>query len=162
MTGFVRGTEEAGKPRDSQVRLLLGKAIRVRREKAGLGPQEAAERLGVSRSTLARWERGEGSLWTGGDAGSTDLEMMGRLRECYACAFSELMPRNQYPSAPHDPAARRRFFWQRNHLIGARRADTDGALIAGEAMSGEELDGRECGFQDSHAQPKGGKDAARA
>lgn len=114
-----------GSDLDTHVRGVIGKAIRVRREKAQMTQAEAAEAIGISRDTLIRWERGEGSLWTGGDAGCVDHQAMGRLKEVYRCAMSEIMPRNQYPSAPLDPALRREFFWYRNATI-QRVEDVEG------------------------------------
>jgi transcriptional regulator with XRE-family HTH domain len=102
---------------DARARELIGKAIRVRREKAGMSQQEAAQALGISRDTLIRWERGEGSLWTGGDAGNVDHEMMDRLKRIYGARMDQLMPREQYPSSPIDPAHRREYFSKRNKRI---------------------------------------------
>lgn len=106
---------------DERARELIGQAIRVRREKAQMPQADAARALGISRDTLIRWEQGTGSLWTGDDAGCTDLQMMGKLRELYACKFSEILPRNQYPNAPLDPAKRRDYFAQRNRAIQEAR-----------------------------------------
>lgn len=108
---------QTGKSTDDHVRELIGQAIRVRREKAQMSQAEAAEAIGISERTLRDWERGQGSLWTGGDAGTVDLAAMTKLKEIYSCRFAEIMPRNQYPLAPLDPAARREFFWRRNALI---------------------------------------------
>lgn len=108
---------------DERARELIGKAIRVRREKAGLSRPDAAGLLGISDRTLQRWEEGHGTLWTGGDAGCTDLAMMRKLKEAYGSKMSELLPRNQYPSAPLDPALRREWVWRRNALI--QRVDVD-------------------------------------
>lgn len=102
---------------DERARELIGQAIRVRREKARMSQQEAAEAIGVSRNTLARWEQGEGSLWTGGDAGCVDHLVMVKLKQVYDCRICELLPKNHYPSAPVDPALRREFFWRRNAQI---------------------------------------------
>jgi transcriptional regulator with XRE-family HTH domain len=102
---------------DEQARVLIGRAIKVRREKAQMTLPEAAEALGITRETLTRWEKGEGSLWTGGDAGCVDHTMMAKLKAVYNAEISELMPRNQYPSAPVDPALRRDWVWRRNAAI---------------------------------------------
>ena len=61
----------------------------------------------------------------------------------YGCKLSELLPRNQYPSAPLDPEARQEWIWRRNaQLQGAKteaeiearvqswREQRDGAQLA--------------------------------
>lgn len=104
-------------PADGRVRELIGQAIRIRREKAGMTLEQAAEKLGIDPKTLKRWEGGTGSLWTGGDAGTVDHAMMDRLKEAYGAQAHELYPRNQYPSAPVDPAHRRDWVRRRNAAI---------------------------------------------
>ena len=111
---------------DDRARLLIGEAIKVRREKAGLTQARAAELIGVGRDTLIRWEQGRGSLWAGGDAGATDQVLMAKLREVYQAKFDEL-PRNQYPSAPLDPAKRRVWVKRRNDWIQAGMPKTSQA-----------------------------------
>jgi transcriptional regulator with XRE-family HTH domain len=117
------------------VRWLLGQAIQVRREKAKLTQERAAELLGISARTLIRWEKGEGSLWTGGPDETVDYEMMRKLREVYRASWNEIMPRNQYPSAPLDPVARREFFIRRNALIQGFDPDEAVERIMGRERS---------------------------
>jgi transcriptional regulator with XRE-family HTH domain len=104
-------------PGYARARELLGRAVRVRREKCKLTQAQAAQELGVSRDTVIRWEKGEGSLWTGGPEGTVDYAMMAKLRTVYGAKWDEIMPRNQYPSAPLDPARRREYFIRRNAQI---------------------------------------------
>jgi transcriptional regulator with XRE-family HTH domain len=103
--------------------MLIGQALRLRREKAQLSQEDAAKGLDINVRTLSRWEHGEGSLWTGGDAGCVDHALMERLKVFYSAAASELMPRNQYPCAPLDPALRREFMRRRNAAVAG--IDTD-------------------------------------
>lgn len=105
------------KTADERARELIGQAIKLRREKAEMSQSEAAKALGVDERTLRRWEAGTGSLWTGGDAGHVDFAMMTKLKEVYGARMSELLPRNQYPSAPVDPEKRQEWVWRRNALI---------------------------------------------
>jgi transcriptional regulator with XRE-family HTH domain len=133
------GPKPANDP-DTHVRTLIGQAIRVRREKAGMTQAEAAGALGISERTLRDWEAGRGSLWTGGDAGCVDHAMMRKLREAYAERYAErqgeelrvsmLMPRNQYPSAPLDPVLRRDWVRRRNAMIQGVDVDEYLAMCA--------------------------------
>ena len=102
---------------DARVRERMGSLIRAARERAGLTQAQAAERIGVSRETVGRWERGEGSLWTGGTAGAVDYGLFKTTAEALGCKMSELLPRNQYPSAPLDPEKRREWVRRRNAQI---------------------------------------------
>lgn len=110
-------------PQYDHARELLGKAVRIRREKAGLSQVDAAKLLGISRDTLIRREKGEGSLWTGGPGHTVDHEQMTKLKETYGTKMSEILPRNQYPSAPADPRARREYFIRANARIQGENPD---------------------------------------
>lgn len=105
------------KTADERARELIGQAIKLRREKAEMTQADAAKALGISARTLISWEQGHGSLWTGGDAGHVDFAMMTKLKEAYGAKMSELLPRNQYPSAPLDPEKRQEWAWRRNAAI---------------------------------------------
>lgn len=139
---------ETGNPdTDGRIRLLLGKAIRVRREKAELTMPAAAELLGVSERTLREWEKGQGSLWVGGPGRTLDHAMMERLRVSYGVVSIAVMMegplRNQYPSAPLDPAARREFFAVRNAKIAG--FDPDAAVEAMHRAVNDRMDARQRG-----------------
>jgi transcriptional regulator with XRE-family HTH domain len=87
---------------------LYGKLLKDGREKAGLAQRDVAERIGVAQSTLGRWEKGEIQ---------PDFEALRALAGLYRCKMSDLVPRNQYPSAPLNPAERQFWVWRRNARI---------------------------------------------
>lgn len=133
---------------DMQARALIGAAIRKRREKAQMSQDEAAKALEIDVRTLRKWEAGTGSLWTGGDAGCTDQAQMSKLKDVYNAKISELMPRNQYPSAPLDPALRRDYFWRRNAVIQNQAPAMNSPEADEYVKAMEELRAR------AHGQPK--------
>jgi transcriptional regulator with XRE-family HTH domain len=102
---------------DAKARALYCKILPIRRKKAELSQEQLGEKLGVSAKTIARWEKGEGSLWTGGPGGTIDWPMLRRVAEILRIPLDEIKPRNQYPSAPVDPALRRQWVEQRNRNI---------------------------------------------
>lgn len=70
--------------------------------------KEAAEAAGVSQGTVSKWEAG---------AEQPDYPSFYKLAEAYGCKMSELLPRNQYPSAPLDPVKRLEWVRRRNAQI---------------------------------------------
>lgn len=48
-----------GRPRNDPGRPFCGAAARARRVEAGLRQEDVARALGLTRATVARWERGE-------------------------------------------------------------------------------------------------------
>lgn len=87
---------------------LYGEKIAKRRVEARLSQKELAEAIGVSQATMSRFESGETQ---------PDYPTLRKMAERCGCKMSTMVPRNQYPSAPLDPAARREFFWRRNAMI---------------------------------------------
>lgn len=87
---------------------LYAEKLRERREQAGLTQKRAAEAADVSQAKISRWESG---------AAQPDLTELRGLATAYECKLIELMPRNQYPNAPLDPAERQEHFWRRNAKI---------------------------------------------
>lgn len=122
-------------PKYARAREVLGATIKIRREKSKLTVEQAAELLGISERTLRRWEKGEGSLWTGGPNGTADINQMQKLKDAYLCKWIEIMPRNQYPSAPLDPVKRREFFIRRNAMIQGQDPDEAVERIMGRERS---------------------------
>jgi transcriptional regulator with XRE-family HTH domain len=87
---------------------LYGRQLRERRDKASLTQKQAAEAAGVSQATISRWEAG---------SEQPDYKSFYALAAAYGCKMSELLPRNQYPSAPLDPVARLDWVRRRNAAI---------------------------------------------
>lgn len=105
--------------------------LRAVREAAGFSQAQAAERAGVSVRTLRRWETGHGFEESGhGLVENRTFADLRRLAGVYGCRLSELLERNQYPSLPLDPAARREAVIRRNALIAG--------VDPGEALAGIE------------------------
>ena len=86
----------------------LSTNLRTRREQAKLSQTAAAEAAGISQKTLSRWEAG---------SSHPDYPELQALATVYKCKPSELLPRNQYPSAPVDPVARQEHIRRRNAAI---------------------------------------------
>jgi transcriptional regulator with XRE-family HTH domain len=99
---------------------LYGEQIRKRREGAALTQKEAAEALGVSQATMSRFEAGDAQ---------PDYATFRTMSEVFGCKMSEIVPRNQYPSAPLDPAARRLHFIRRNAMIQGQDPDEAVAMF---------------------------------
>jgi transcriptional regulator with XRE-family HTH domain len=87
---------------------LYGEKLQAGRKRAGLSQQQAADGVGVDQATISRWERGEKQ---------PAIEYLMALAKLYGAKVSEIMPRNQYPSAPLDPAERQLWVWRRNARI---------------------------------------------
>ena len=87
---------------------LYGEQLRRHREQAGIPQAKAAEIAEVSQGTISRWEAG---------TSQPDFKGLRVLAKAYGAKPSELMPRNQYPSAPLDPEERLAFFNERNRRI---------------------------------------------
>jgi transcriptional regulator with XRE-family HTH domain len=107
----------------AKARVVIAAALRKKRELAGMSQAQLAEALGVSRDKVARWERGEGEMWTGGPSGTIDFELTRRVAGVLNARLGEhvkvaaILPRNQYPSAPVDPVLRRQWVNERNRWI---------------------------------------------
>jgi transcriptional regulator with XRE-family HTH domain len=69
---------------------------------------------------VSRWEAG---------TEQPDYKSLRALTGAYHCKASDLMPRNQYPSAPLDPEERQEWVWQRNARIQGV-ADVDATVKA--------------------------------
>ena len=105
---MAKGELEAPLIKTRSITRLYGERLRKAREAAKINQRDAAERIGISQATLSRFESGETQ---------PDFRTFHRMGEVYSCHAKDLTPRNQYPSAPLDPVARREFFIRRNARI---------------------------------------------
>lgn len=99
---------------------LYSEKLRTGRKKAGLTQKQAADAIGVDQAVISRWERGDKQ---------PTVQYLMALAKTYGCKVSDLMPRNQYPSAPLDPEERQEWVWQRNARIQGV-ADVDATVKA--------------------------------
>jgi transcriptional regulator with XRE-family HTH domain len=95
---------------------LYGEQLRAKREEMDLSQGQVAEIAGVSQKTVSRWEVG---------SSQPDFQSLYKLCEAFHCKPSQLVPRNQYPSAPLDPAARQLWVWRRNAQIQGARTEEE-------------------------------------
>lgn len=72
---------------------MLGQRLYDLRRKQGLSQEQLAEKIGVSRQTVSKWES---------DQSTPDLERLMALSGCYGLSLDELVG-NTPPSAPAEP-----------------------------------------------------------
>jgi DNA-binding XRE family transcriptional regulator len=81
---------------------MLAQQLYELRRKQGLSQEQLAERIGVSRQTVSKWEGGQST---------PDLERLLALAECYGISLDELVgkapPSHQTPPPPLSPQENR-------------------------------------------------------
>ena len=86
--------------------MTLGERIRTCRQKAGMSQEKVAERMGVSRQAVAKWE---------GDRSAPNTENLFKLAEIFGTTVDLLLaPEGEERQSPAAEAARRRRARKRN------------------------------------------------